>query len=217
MAKEAFLQEQYIALPPFEHLLDSVHILAQEPGIYLVKGGHGCGKSTLFRHFAISRPNVSYFAPGFLDKDLLNTFNKIKNNKVFIIDESDLYNPHTLERLRISAQRDRLSLFLVTSQDFTPPSTTFEGAIHKSLDFPSLNLTHTKEYIQKKLINHSLLPSLLLDNLAYRFIYRYTKGNPRAIDRFLYLYFDILYNYNEKKGKRKFLEMSAIELGYIDV
>jgi len=217
-AKEAFLQEQYIALPPFEHLLDSIHMLSQEPGVYLIKGEPGCGKSTLLRHFAISRSNVSYFSPGFCDDDLLKIFDKLKRDEqTFVIDEAELYDPRTLERLRISAKRDKLSLFLVTSQDFKPPSITFENAILKSLTFPSLDFTHTKEYIQKKLINHSLLPSLLLNNLDYRLIYRYTKGNLGAIDRFLYLYFDILYHYNGKKGKRKFLEMSAIELGYIDV
>ncbi|BAF70117.1 conserved hypothetical protein [Nitratiruptor sp. SB155-2] len=173
-----------------------------------------------------------------LAKDLLgqNSKNFIedieKNLKDFeytvILDEVQLYDDYMLEFVRIASDTKKVKFILSLHEIENESALTkehFTSRIFSYITIKNPSLPELFVYFQKKLLSSNLYElSESLKKKDFQFIYQYTQGNLRDTNKFLYTLFDILSYFNENKPStlkslkipKKFLEMSAIHLGYIN-
>jgi type II secretory pathway predicted ATPase ExeA len=163
-------------------------------------------------------------------EDLLEKLEKepFKEPHTIIIDESQLLTPQQLEQIRLLSDTQALRFILSfhhLNESELITEAHFETRIAQKLHLPLPNKEELQIYIQKRLFNYGILElANLFTKKESAFIHKFTGGNLRKTHRFLYTLFDIMEYFEENhptKIKRdmiekKFLEMSAIELGYID-
>ncbi len=246
-AKEAFLETQESGFITFESnlsYLQELNDLVQKPfRLAILYGPPGVGKTFLLRHFTktTEQKNVHLLTSPLTfekdikkslgiqkDMDLLDTIEELDEHHIFLLDEAQLYTSDTLEIIRILSDTQKLSFLLSLHHNEEEELTAkehFKTRIFKEIKMQEPKLPEFQIYIQKKLLNARLVDlAQRFDQKRSSFIYRYTKGNFRQTNKFLYNLFDILEFYDihhptkvqSKKIQKKFLEMCAIYMGYID-
>ncbi len=170
----------------------------------------------------------------------LNTFdeyfqviaNKTKNFQDVIpvfIDEAQLYPPTIVEKIRLLADTRKYKfIFTVHKTDQKEDifaKDYFKTRIWESVELKNISFEEFKIYIEKKFLYHNMFDFVgKFNNKQYRKIYEFSRGNLRETNKILYKLFEICeyYDINEpskidnKEINIKFLEMMAIDLGYID-
>ncbi len=151
------------------------------------------------------------------------------NSTLILLDEAQLYSNSQMEKIRILSDTRKIKFVVSlhkTEQEDLIAKGHFQTRIWETIELKPPSMNELETYIKKKLLGKNLF------NLAnqfhkkhIKFIYKYTKGNYRETNKFLYHLFEI-YEYYEKNKpskinfsriSKKYLEMSAIKLGYIDV
>jgi len=245
VAKNAFLDEGgFITFESNLLYLQELQDLMQKSfNLALLYGPPGVGKSFLLRHFIqeIKRDNIHYLSTPLLFKkqilqilninDEKNLFEKISSldmRHIFLLDEAQLYTEEELEMLRMLSDTQKVSFLLCLHQNKEEELIAkehFKTRIFKEIKIEEPKLPEFGIYIQKRLLNARLADlAESFDKKKAKFIYRYTNGNFRQTNKFMYNLFDILEFYDTyhptkvdtKKIQMKFLEMCAISMGYID-
>jgi len=155
---------------------------------------------------------------------------KLKGHKeyLFILDEAQMYSESIMESIRLLSDT-RVIKFIITLHKITTKDIVtkeqFKTRIWESIHLKNASLEDLEKYIQKKLLNKNFY------EIANQFsqkdilkIYKFTKGNFRETNKFIYTMLDIYHYYdlnqpskiNYNKISKKIIEMTAIKLGYID-
>ncbi len=161
---------------------------------------------------------------------LLKYCQKLKNQRevVFLLDECQLYSEPLMEKIRLLSDT-RVVKFVITlhktENEDVIAKEHFKTRIWEVIEMSNANEFDLELYIQKKMITKGFVEvSNTIKKRDIKFIHKYTKGNFRETNKYLYTIFDI-YDYYEKnepkkispnKFSRKILEMAAIKLGYIN-
>lgn len=177
-------------------------------------------------------PHIKIFKNMTRDEFFKSFSNNLKREDLsptIIIDEVQLYGDKELEVIRMLSDCRVFRFILVThslknkevlnESYFT--SRTWDKVVIKELDTKGINL-----FITQKLNKANMSTILrLFKDWHFRFIYRQTRGNLRLLTRMCFLMFDLCEHYyvaeptlfNKGEIPKKILEMSAIELGSINV
>ena len=161
---------------------------------------------------------------------LLRFCQKLKGEReiVFLLDECQLYSEALMEKIRLLSDT-RVVKFIITlhkteNEDIIAKQ-HFKTRIWEVVELSNASEDDLHIYIQKKLIQKGFVKiANMIRKKHIKFIYTYTDGNFRETNKFLYTLFDIYeYFYENKPHKvssekfsKKFLEMTALKLGYID-
>ena len=161
---------------------------------------------------------------------LLQFCQKLKGQReiVFLLDECQLYSEALMEKIRLLSDT-RVIKFVITlhktDNEDVIAKQHFKTRIWEVVELSNVSEEDLYIYIQKKLIQKGFVEiSNMIKKKHIKFIYEYTYGNFRETNKFLYTLFDI-YEYfyenkphkvSNKKLSKKFLEMAALKLGYID-
>ncbi|MGM0624055.1 MAG: AAA family ATPase [Campylobacterota bacterium] len=161
---------------------------------------------------------------------IIDICRKLKDNKehVIILDEAQIYSEDIMESIRlISDTRAVKFIFTLhkTQEEDIVAKKQFKTRIWESIYLKNASLDDLTKYIQKKLLNKNYYEvANAISNKHIQKIHSYTKGNFRETNKFMYTLFDIYHYYdlnqpskiNYRSLSNKFIEMSAIKLGYID-
>ncbi len=212
----------------------------------ILYGEPGIGKTMLLHTFAAKASDeiLLYDRPFFTkedlkkrlcndlfekESDLFAALERSERQRTVILDEVQLYDEKTLEFVRIVADSEKVRFILSLHSDPKMKNILlkehFKTRTLQSIQMLPPTPKELHIYIQKKLFKAHF--SELAKNFHFplvRSIYRWTEGNFRKTNQLLYQFFDILDYYDkhhptklQKRGfAKKFLEMSAIYLGYID-
>jgi len=146
---------------------------------------------------------------------------------VFLLDECQLYSEALMEKIRLLSDT-RVVKFVITlhktdNEDIIAKE-HFKTRIWEVIELKNATEDDLLIYIQKKLIQKGFVEvSNSIHKRDVSFIHKYTKGNFRETNKFLYIVFNI-YEYYEKnqpqkidsnKFSKKILEMAALKLGYL--
>ncbi len=153
---------------------------------------------------------------------------KDKREIVFLLDECQLYSEALMEKIRLLSDT-RVVKFVITlhktEDEDVIAKEHFKTRIWEVIVMHNANEYDLELYIQKRLIQKGYVEiSNMFRKKDVKFIHKYTKGNFRETNKFLYTLFDIYQYYENKKPEKisnrkiskKILEMTAIRLGYID-
>ncbi len=245
LAKEAFLENSgFITFESNLAYLQELHELMQKPfKLALLYGPPGVGKTFLLRHFMqeSEHKNIHLFHTPISfekyfkqtlgienEKDLLDTISSLQERHIFLLDEAQLYSEEQLEILRMLSDTQKISFLLSlhrNKEEELLAKEHFKTRIFKEIKMQEPKLAEFGIYIQKRLLGAGLSDlAKSFDKKRVKFIYRLTRGNFRQTNKFLYNLFDILEYYDthhptkvdRKKIQKKFLEMSALFMGFID-
>jgi len=161
---------------------------------------------------------------------LLRYCQKLKGKRevVFLLDECQLYSEALMEKIRLLSDTRTVKFIITlhkTDNEDVIAKQHFKTRIWEVVELSNASEDDLHLYIQKKLIQKGFVEiSNMIRKKHIKFIYRYTHGNFRETNKFLYTLFDIYeYFYENKPHKvssekfsKKFLEMTALKLGYID-
>ncbi len=225
--------------------LEKLHsLLEKEFKIALLTGEPGIGKSMLLKQFQQeSKEGVYLFDKPFFDleefkeklKEVLgvkkNLFEeveeKISTPITFILDEAQIYKEEFLEFLRVLADTTKVKLILSLhslNDETLLAKEHFKSRIFTTITMKPPSKKELEIYLQKRLFLFQAYDlSSLIDKKLTSFVYNFTKGNFRETNRFMYKLFDIMEYFeqnkptilNPKKISKKFLEMTALDLGYL--
>ena len=161
---------------------------------------------------------------------LLRFCQKLKGEReiVFLLDECQLYSEALMEKIRLLSDT-RVIKFVITlhkteNEDIIAKQ-HFKTRIWEVIELSNASEDDLYIYIQKKLIQKGFVKiSNMIKKKHIKFIYTYSYGNFRESNKFLYTLFDIYEYFDEnrphkvstEKLSKKFLEMTALKLGYID-
>jgi type II secretory pathway predicted ATPase ExeA len=160
---------------------------------------------------------------------LLRYCQKLKGERevVFLLDECQLYSEALMEKIRLLSDT-RVVKFVITLHK-TEDEDVIAKQHFKTRIWEVVELSNATEddlfiYIQKKMIQKGFVEiANILRKKDIDFIHRHTAGNFRESNKFLYTLFNIYQFYDEheshkiskKKISKKFLEMTALKLGYL--
>ncbi len=158
--------------------------------------------------------------------DICNAL-KEKKHVTVLLDEAQLYPSGMMEKIRLISDT-RVIKFVVslhkTEKEDLIAKEHFQSRIWETIELKNGTIHDTRMYIQKKLIHHNYFEiANMFSNSNIRLIHRFTKGNYREINKLMFTLFEI-YDYYETnkpskisdtKIKNKYIEMSALKLGYI--
>ena len=180
--------------------------------------------TTLYRKLFFEEKDINF------DKfiDLINQ--KLRfNSTTVLLDEAQLYSSSQMEKIRIISDTRKIKFVIAlhkTDQEDVIAKEHFKTRIWETIELKPPTLNELGIYIKKKLLMKNLFDiANQVDKNCIKFIYRYTKGNFRETNKFMYNLFEIYEYYEEsapnkidyRKISKKFLEMCAIKLGYINV
>ncbi len=161
---------------------------------------------------------------------LLRFCQKLKGQReiVFLLDECQLYSEALMEKIRLLSDTRTVKFIITlhkTDNEDIIAKQHFKTRIWEVVELSNVSEDDLHLYIQKKLIQKGFVEiSNMIKKKHIKFIYTYTQGNFRETNKFLYTLFDI-YEYfyenrphkvSNEKFSKKFLEMAALKLGYID-
>ena len=160
---------------------------------------------------------------------LLKYCQKLKEKReiVFLLDECQLYSEALMEKIRLLSDT-RVIKFVITlhktDDEDVIAKEHFKTRIWEVIEMQNADEYDLELYIQKKMIQKGFVEiSNSIRKKDIKYIYKFTKGNFRETNKYLYTIFDI-YEYYEKnepkkipnkKFSKKILEMAALRLGYI--
>ena len=133
-----------------------------------------------------------------------------------------------MEKIRILSDTRKIKFVITlhkTEEEDLIAKGHFKTRIWESIELTPPSLNELEIYIQKKLLGKNLFNlASQINKKNTKFIYKFTNGNYRETNKFMFNLFEI-YEYYEKnrpskinysKISKKFLEMAAIKLGYIN-
>ena len=158
--------------------------------------------------------------------DICNALTDKKHITV-LLDEAQLYPSTMMEQIRLISDT-RVIKFVVslhkTEKEDLIAKEHFQSRIWETIELKNGTVHDTQVYIQKKLVQKNYFEiAAMFDRRNIRLIHRLTKGNYREINKLLYTLFEI-YDYYERHKpsriahkfiKNRYIEMSALKLGYI--
>ena len=144
-----------------------------------------------------------------------------------LLDEAQLYPSAMMEQIRLISDT-RVIKFVVslhkTEKEDLIAKEHFQSRIWETIELKNGTVHDTLMYVQKKLIQQNYFEiASMFDKANIKLIHKFTKGNYREINKLMYTLFEI-YDYYENNRpskiahrtvKNKFIEMSALKLGYI--
>lgn len=150
------------------------------------------------------------------------------NSTTILLDEAQMYSQTQMEKIRILADTRKIKFVFTlhkTEEEDLIAKGHFKTRIWESIELTPPEPNELEIYIKKKLLEKNLFNiANQINKKNTKFIYKFTKGNYRETNKFLFNLFEI-YEYYEKnrpskidysKISQKFLEMTAIKLGYLD-
>ncbi|BBG65684.1 MSHA biogenesis protein MshM [Hydrogenimonas sp.] len=156
--------------------------------------------------------------------------NALKDRKhiTVLLDEAQLYPSSMMEKIRLISDT-RTIKFVVslhkTEKEDLIAKEHFQSRIWETIELKNGTVHDTGMYIQKKLIQHNYfeIANMFRKN-NIKLIHRFTSGNYREINKLIFTLFEIYDYYETNKPskiayphiKNKYIEMSALKLGYID-
>lgn len=158
--------------------------------------------------------------------EICNTLKDEKHITV-LLDEAQLYPSSMMEQIRLISDT-RVIKFVVslhkTEKEDLIAKEHFQSRIWETIELKNGTVHDTQMYIQKKLIQQNYFEiASMFDKSNIKLIHKFTKGNYREINKLMYTLFEIYDYYENNKPskiahrtvKNKFVEMSALKLGYI--
>jgi DNA transposition AAA+ family ATPase len=158
--------------------------------------------------------------------DICNSLRDQKHITV-LLDEAQLYPSEMMEQIRLISDT-RVIKFVVslhkTEKEDLIAKEHFQSRIWETIELKNGTIHDTQMYIQKKLIQQNYFEiASMFDKKNVKLIHKFTKGNYREINKLMYTLFEIYDHYENNKPskiahktiKNKFIEMSALKLGYI--
>ena len=155
-------------------------------------------------------------------------FDKNQEAITVLIDESQLYPNDLIEKIRLLADSRKFKfLFTVhkTDKEDILAKDYFKTRIWETIELEDSTYLESKIYIEKKLIFHNKFEYVaLFKEKHYKLIMKFTNGNLRTINKYLYKLFEILEYYdlsnpskiNHRSLQIKYLEMAGISQGMLD-
>ena len=146
-----------------------------------------------------------------------------------IIDEVQLYGDKELEVIRMLSDCRVFRFILVThalQHKEVLNESYFTSRIWDKVVIRELDIQNIRLFVTQKLNKANMgAVARLFKEWQYKFIYKQTQGNLRLITRMCFLLFDLCEHYysveptlfNKGEIPKKIMEMSAIELGSLDV
>ena len=162
---------------------------------------------------------------------LLKYVQKLRDKReiVFLLDECQLYSEALMEKIRLLSDT-RVIKFVITlhktDNEDVIAKEHFKTRIWEVIELSNADEYDLEIYLQKKMIQKGFIEvSNMMSKKDIKFIHKFTKGNFRETNKYLYTIFDIYEYYDlhepkkisSRKFSKKILEMAAIRLGYIDV
>ncbi len=156
---------------------------------------------------------------------------KIKGEREIsiLLDEAQMYPKQMLEEIRILCDTGSIKFFISvhkTDNEDLLAKEHFTTRIWRTIELRNANRNEIKTYVYKRLLNRGLTElANQFNDKHFKLIYQLTNGNLRECNKLLYTAFEIC-EYYEKSGREiiksnhfpiKFLEMSAIKTGMINV
>jgi len=173
-------------------------------------------------------------------KELPNDFNNLiialeeneeyllRTRPILLLDESQLYNNSTLEKIRILADTQKVRVIFAVHQlkdkdIFTQEH--FKSRIWERIELRNASVNELKVYIQKKLMGGSMLElANQFSKKIVKIIFKITKGNYRVTNNLIYAYlnnYPQLYKpqFNSKplKVRKREIEITAIQIQFIRI
>jgi len=179
--------------------------------------------------FADTRINPSSVNFSMLHKHLKNS--NFSQTPIILLDESQLYPQTIMEKIRLLSDSRYIKFVITlhkTEKEDLIAKEHFQTRIWESVELSNLSKDELKVYIQKKLMQHSLLEiANMFDENSINIIHTYTQGNFRNTNKLLFTLFQIYSFYAQHKEgvykskieeaaiAQELIEMAAIEIGYL--
>ncbi|CAD7286736.1 hypothetical protein LMG7974_00058 [Campylobacter majalis] len=173
---------------------------------------------------SISSKNFEAFLKEY-DLSLKGVDEILKNQKIIILDEAQLYPPKLIEKIRLMADSRYFKvLFTVhkTSDEDVLAKDYFSTRIWESIELKSADLAEIRVYIQKKLDDKINLINFSQND--YALIHNLCKGNLRTLNKLMYKFLQICESYeahkpsmlSTSKNNKKLIYMAAIDTELIN-
>lgn len=151
-----------------------------------------------------------------------------KREIVILLDEAQMYSSEMMEKIRLLS--DSRSVKFVVSLHKTEDEDLiakehFQSRIWEVIELKNGTKEEQKAYIHKKLLKKNLYEiAHSIRDKEMKLIHKFTKGNYRECNKLMFTIFEICEYYeknepskiNYQKLSRKFVEMSALKLGYLN-
>ncbi len=145
------------------------------------------------------------------------------------VDEAQLYPSAIVEKIRLLADTRKYKFIFTVhkteSQEDIFAKDYFKTRIWESVELKNISYDEFKLYIEKKFLYHNMFEFVgKLSKKQYKMIYEFSEGNLRETNKILFKLFEICEYYdkvepskiNSQMINHKFIEMTAISLGYIN-
>ncbi|MCF6200607.1 MAG: ATP-binding protein [Hydrogenimonas sp.] len=153
---------------------------------------------------------------------------KDRKHITVLLDEAQLYPSSMMEKIRLISDT-RVIKFVVslhkTEKEDLIAKEHFQSRIWETIELKNGTFHDTQMYVQKKLIQQNYFEiANMFKKSSIKLIYKFTKGNYREINKLIFTLFEIYDYYEQNKPskisgsyiKDKYIEMSALKLGYIN-
>lgn len=163
---------------------------------------------------------------------LIAYIQKMKGSReiIFLLDECQLYKDDLLEKVRILSDTGVIK-FIITMHSIDKnkggiiQESHFNTRIWEVVKIENVSELELSQYVKRKFLKNNMIEeSELLSKRDISYIYKFTKGNFRETNKFLYVLFDIHESYSKKypnkfdndtKISKKLLEMTSLKIGYL--
>ncbi|NPA55585.1 MAG: tetratricopeptide repeat protein [Epsilonproteobacteria bacterium] len=180
--------------------IDIMYAIHEKERIILIYATSGSGKTFLLNVVASKIKEKEDFEVIFIKNPLqeskqIDTVCQLNTTKhiVLFIDEAQLLDDTTIEKLRMVSDNKSLTLVLATHEFKAKEIFSkkhFKGRINYLIHLKPLNIDQIEMFISTKLIQHDF-GEIKFKKSHYKLIYKFTGGNLREINKLLYRTFDV--------------------------